>query len=545
MPLPRRHVPSWHMLSRHTLSRRGLLGGLTGVGAATVLLGTGAHAVEAPAAMRLSGYPFTLGVASGDPLPNSVVLWTRLAPEPLAPDGHGGMPRRPVAVTWQLAHDDRFQRLAASGTATATPELGHSVHAEVWGLQPGCEYYYRFIVGDDVSETGRTKTAPDYLGTPGQVSLAFASCASWNDGFFTAYQHLADENLDVVLHLGDYIYEQGIHEDGPRPEEVPATMRKETVTLARYRQQYGLYKSDEHLKAAHAAAPWIVTLDDHEVDNDWAGDHAADPAEDATFVGRRAAAFQAYYEHMPLRATATPHGPDMRLYRRLRYGELIDLSVLDTRQYRDVQAGGHEPEPPNEDSADPSRSMLGLDQEKWLLANFAQSRARWQVLAQQAPMARTNVADSGGLAVFMDPWDGYDASRRRVLDGAHDRGANDLVVLTGDRHRHHASDLKANYDDPDAPTLASELICSSITSGGDGGDTDEYVRAALAANPHMHFANARRGYVRCVVTPDYWSTDFRVVPAVTEPDAPVRTRASFVVEHGRPGVQADSAGPPV
>ncbi|MFC7406692.1 alkaline phosphatase D family protein [Georgenia alba] len=533
--------------ARRPLSRRGFLTGAGSVSVAAVLVGTGAIGGESASARprSLGGYPFTLGVASGDPMPNSVVLWTRLAPDPYAADGRGGMPDRAVPVRWEVAEDERFRRVVQQGRVTAVPELGHSVHPEVWGLSPAREYFYRFYAGGEVSETGRTKTAPAYHDNPAAVSLAFASCANWSDGYFTPYRHLAEEDVDVVLHLGDYIYEYGIPADGgARQQAVPDQFRDEAVTLARYRLQYGLYKSDADLMAAHAAAPWIVTLDDHEVENDWAAENPVDPDDADGFLERRASAFQAYYEHMPLRAAAVPEGPDMQIYRRLPYGKLLDLNVLDTRQYRDDQIGTG-PEAPDEGSLDPNRSMLGQAQEAWLLTGMGRSVARWQVLANQAPMAETDMEPGEEVAVFKDPWDGYDANRRRVLEGARDRGVENLVVLTGDRHRHHASDVKADYRDPDAPTMASEFICSSVSSEGDGEDQDDYSRTALEANPHIRFANSRRGYVRCTVTPEAWTTDFRVVPHVSSTGAPISTRATYTVENGRPGVQPHGVGPPV
>ncbi|MET7999588.1 alkaline phosphatase D family protein [Nonomuraea glycinis] len=528
-----------------TLSRRGLLGG---AGATAVLLGTSALGDPAgatpPQRHGLPDDPFKLGVASGDPLPNSVVLWTRLAPDPLAADGSGGMPPRRVPVQWQVAEDEGFRRIVKRGTAVAGPELNHSVHPEVWGLRPGRHYFYRFKVGTDISPVGRTKTAPSHDAHVSSVSLGVASCALWQHGFYTAYGRMAEDDLDVVLQVGDYIYENGVPADGgTRQTPVPDYLSPETVTLERYRLQYSLYKSDADLMAAHAAHPWAVTLDDHEVDNDWADDVPQNAAETPGFLDRRAAAFQAYYENLPLRASALPDGPDMQLYRRLAYGDLLDINVLDTRQYRDDQAAGGGLAAPNPGSLDPNRTMMGREQEQWLLDNFERSRVRWQVLANQAPMAETDMDDTEAVSVFMDPWDGYDANRRRMLDGARDRGVDNLVVLTGDRHRHHASDIKADYRDPAAPVLASEFVCTSVTAEGNGADMDSYSELSVRANPHIKFANYRRGYLRCTVTEDLWSTDFRVLPYVDRPGAPASTRATYVVENGRPGVQLASEGP--
>ncbi|MFW6599152.1 alkaline phosphatase D family protein [Propionibacteriaceae bacterium Y2011] len=370
-----------------------------------------------------------------------------------------------------------------------------------------------------------------------------ASCANFASGLYTAYGHMADEDVDLVVHVGDYIYEGGVGNGGVRGLEVPAWLGAETIRLARYRQQYALYRSDLDLQAAHAAHPWVVTLDDHEVDNDWADELNGNANQQEGFLQRRADAFRAYYENLPLRASATPQGPDMQLYRTLQYGDLLELNVLDTRQYRDDQPAGGGRAAPNPGSLAEDHTMMGWEQEAWLLDRFDRSRATWQVLANQAPMAETDMDTGEAVSLFMDPWDGYDANRRRVLEGAQQRGVENLIVLTGDRHRHHASNIKADYRDPDAPTMASEYMCTAISTEGDGADQDGYCRNSLAANPHIKFANYRRGYVRATVTPDLWTTDFRVVPYVSRPGAPISTRATYVTEPGVPGVRFAGEGP--
>ncbi|CAL9484447.1 Alkaline phosphatase D [Streptomyces sp. enrichment culture] len=528
-----------------SLSRRGFVGG---AGVAAVMLGTGAW-TSGPATPRapLADYPFKLGVASGDPLPDSVVLWTRLATDPVAADGRGGMPQRSYTVRWEVAADERFRRVVRRGTATASPELGHSVHPEVWGLRPGRDYFYRFSVGGEISPVGRTRTAPPYGTMPPAVTFAFASCAAWPDGYYTAYRHMAAENLDVVVHLGDYIYEYGINENGGRRNTpIGPQFAAETTDLARYRLQYGLYKSDPDLMAAHASAPFIVTFDDHEVENNWAGGipEAGSQSQGALFMPRRAAAFQAYYENLPLRAAQMPSGPDIQIYRRLSYGRLIDFNVLDTRQYRDDQPYGDGSHAPGPETGDPRRTMMGWEQEKWLLDNFTSSKARWQVLANQAPMARTDRDPGPEELVFMDPWDGYEANRERVLRGARARGVDNLIVITGDRHQNYTNDLLLDYTRPEGEVMGTEFVGTSITSGGDGADTTAEGQAFLAANPHMKFFNSQRGYVRCRVTPETWSSDFRVVPYVLRPGAPVSTRATWVVENGVPGARLDTQNAP-
>jgi alkaline phosphatase D len=316
----------------------------------------------------------------------------------------------------------------------------------------------------------------------------------------------------------------------------------ETFDLARYRLQYSLYKAEAPLQQAHARFPWIMTIDDHEVENNWADDLSqadTEPDQDpAVFRERRAAAFQAMYENMPLRRAQMPAGPDVRLHRRLAYGRLADFTMLDTRQYRDDQPCGDGTSADCADRFAEERSILGAEQREWVLDGFSSSRARWQVLGNQAPMGQTDHDPSAETTlVWLDPWDGYVADRDRVLAAAQDRGVRNLVVITGDRHQNYAWDLKRDFTDPDSPTVASEFVGTSISSGADGADMTEQGETFLAANPHMKFFNGQRGYVRVNVTEERWRSDFRVLPYVTRPGAPVSTRASYVVEDQRPGVQ--------
>ncbi|MGP4113499.1 alkaline phosphatase D family protein [Streptomyces sp. 4N509B] len=517
------------------LSRRRFLTYSGGGLAATLPLA----AVAAPpvwAQPRFSSDPFTLGVASGDPLPDGVVLWTRLAPDPLAEDGLGGLGTRwTVPVRWQVAEDERFRRVVRSGLELATPDLAYAVHAEVDGLRPGRDYYYRFRVGNAYSETGRTRTATDTsesLTASSSLSFAFVSCNNYSDGYFTAFRHLADEDVSLVVHLGDYIYE-GAGNDTIGRGHLPAT---EIFSLTDYRIRYGQYKSDPDLKAAHAAFPWIVILDDHEVDNNWANDLDGQDSGGEAFLARRAAAFQAYYEHMPLRRDALPSGPNARLYRRLDYGRLAEFHVVDTRQYRDNQACGDGRQFDCEERLDPARTMLGAEQERWLLDGLGDSDATWKVMANQIFMFQGDSAEGELRAFGMDTWDGYAAARQRVFDGVQARGVENFVVITGDAHRSVAADLKANFDDPDSATLGAEFLGTSISSSGDGSDQDEWGRVWLAENPHLRFHNRQRGYAVCELTPDAWRTDYRVVEYVSRPGAPIGTRARVHVTAGVPGI---------
>ncbi|WP_084821821.1 alkaline phosphatase [Bacillus sp. SA1-12] len=479
--------------------------------------------------------PFKLGVASGDPLPDGVVLWTRLAPEPLAEDGLGGMPDHKVPVHWEIAEDENFRKVAKRGTSVAMPELAHSVHVEVSGLKPSRYYWYRFRAGTEISPVGRTKTAPGYGAKVPSLSFAFASCQAWYEGFYTAYKHMAQEDLDLVLHLGDYIYEYKIGPTGGvRNVPLPPVHNNQTVTLSQYRLRYSLFKTDPDLQAAHAKFPWVVTGDDHEVENNYADDISEYGVSREDFLAQRAAAYQAFYENLPLRSTSIPNGPDMLLYRKLSYGNLAQFNVLDTRQYRDDQIKTNTP---TEETMDPNRTMLGKEQERWLLNNLGNSTATWNVLAQQIFMFQADHNSGPEMIIGNDTWDGYAGARKRLFSEIIERKVKNFVVLTGDAHRSVAAELKENFDDPNSATIGTEFLGTSITSGKDGADMDNLGREWLAANPHMKFHNAQRGYVRCNLTPDRWLTDFRVLPYVTRPDAPISTRASFVVENNRPGLQ--------
>ncbi|HEX8498480.1 MAG TPA: alkaline phosphatase D family protein, partial [Actinomycetales bacterium] len=472
------------------LSRRSLLVGGLAVAGATALPASPAGAAPSavPAATlagRALGDAFTLGVASGDPSPDGVVLWTRLAPEPLAADGRGGMPSRPVTVQWEVAEDDRFRRLVQRGRTVARPETGHSVHVELTGLRPGREYSYRFRVEGQVSPAGRTRTAPRVGSNPASLSMAFASCAQYEHGYFTAYRRLAEEEPELVLHLGDYQYEY-IANAYVAPGEggnVRDHAGPETTDLAGYRQRHAQYKTDLDLQAAHAVAPWLVVFDDHEVENNWADDVPEEPQEG--FAARRAAAFQAYYENMPLRRSAIPRGPDIQVYRTIQWGRLASFHMMDTRQYRSDQACGDGTRVDCAERLDPARTITGAEQETWLLDGLAASQARWDVLGQQVFFAQRDTRAGEVEAFSMDGWDGYAASRQRIIDGFVQGRVRNPVVLTGDVHRHYANDITVDPADPASRPVGTELVCSSITSGGDGSDTTEATDVQLAENKTM------------------------------------------------------------
>ena len=514
-----------------TTRRQVLVGGAVTLGAAalgsTLVTPSALAATPTPRGPVISE-PFSLGVASGDPLHNGVVLWTRLAPDPLAENGLGGMPDRTVEVEWQVSPDENFATLAASGMVSTGPDHAHSVHVEVEGLRPRADYFYRFRAAGEISPVGRTRTAPLPGSRLDRFTFAFASCQSYTHGYYTAQAHLAEEDLDLVAFLGDYIYEtpdQGDIGRGHFPET-------DARSLTEYRLRHAQYKTDHDLQAAHAAFPWAVVFDDHELENNWADDTSYEediPPE--KFLIRREHALKAYYEHMPLRAAQRPAGPDLHLYRRLAFGNLVDLHLLDTRQYRDEQVEDYERD-------DPDRTLLGADQRRWLSRGLAGSSATWNILAQQVFFSQRDFAEGPDTHFSDDAWDNYMVERNSVRDEL--AGMANPVVITGDVHANYVVDVKADFDDPDSATVATELVGTSFTSGRDGSEQDPTDAVQLSENPHIRFINRHRGYVRNTVTPTEWTADYRVVDYVSEPGAPIRDRASFVIDAGTPGVRPDA-----
>ena len=480
--------------------------------------------------VRFASDPFTLGVAAGDPSPDGFVLWTRLAPAPLA---GGEMPDEAVEVRWEIADDEGMQRIVQSGTAAAKPELAHSVHVEVSGLRADRWYFYRFHAGEATSRVGRARTVPVADALPARLRFAVASCQHYETGHFTAYKHMLADDLDLIVHLGDYIYE-GAATAGRTRMHVGG----ELESLVDYRNRYAQYRTDEHLQNAHARFPWLVTWDDHEFDNNCAGDTSEQ--KDVTtehFLTRRAAAYQAYYEHMPLRAAQLPDGPHLKLYRSSAFGRLAAFQVLDTRQYRSDQPCGDGKKAPCTEVFSQQSTVLGAAQEKWLTDQLRSSGARWNVLAQQIMMARVDRVPGESVAWSMDQWSGYDAPRTRLLSTIADAKVANPVVLTGDIHSNWVNDLKVDFDNPQAPTVATEFVGTSISSSGDGVDKPKGHSRTLAENPFVKFFNTQRGYIRCDVGPNQWQSDYCVMEKVSEPDSPASLRASFVVEAGRPGAQ--------
>jgi alkaline phosphatase D len=509
-------------LSRRALIRAAAAGAVTAVANAT--------RGKLSYAQRTRAYPFTLGVASGDPALDGFVLWTRLAPAPL--EG-GGMPPEDVPISWEIAEDPRFFSVLQRGTSIAMHDRAHAVHVDIRGLAPDRWYFYRFVALGEVSPVGRARTFPR-LGTPaGRLRFAAASCQHYSQGFFTPYRAMMEDDLDLIVHLGDYIYESAsalrVREQLPEP-----------VTLEQYRNHHALYRTDRDLQAVHARHPFAVTWDDHEVDSDYAGDQSEDGEPAESFLERRTAAYRAYFEHMPLRAAARPQGAAMQLYRSLVFGDLATLLMLDNRQYRSDQAcpngkGGGQIIESCAERTKEDRTMLGAAQERWLAGRLIDSRSRWNILGQQMLMAQLRQKPGASDAWWSDGWDGYPAARRRLLSLIAEREIDNVVVLGGDIHSFWVTDLKSDFDDPKSRTLATEFVGTSVTS--QGGPYERFA-SVLPDNPHVRFFESRqRGYLRCEVRPDLWRTDLRVVSTVSQPEATVSTLRSFVVQNGVPGAQ--------
>ncbi|GAA2051323.1 alkaline phosphatase D family protein [Williamsia deligens] len=520
---------------RSGLTRRRFLT-WTGVSAAVAFTpGLFADSLSAASPARPGDHPFTLGVASGDPLPDGVVLWTRLAPTPLARGA--GMGVTPVPVAWQVATDEAMTRIIRTGVEIATAADGFTVHADVRGLRPNTEYFYRFRANGHLSDVGRTRTAP-LAGAPlAALTFAWASCQSWADGYFPAFDDMASAAPDVVFHLGDYVYEKSVGATGGRRNTtaVPASALSEMTTLDDYRERYALYKLDPQLQRAHRTSPFITVFDDHEVENNWAGPISEDDAPIPEFLARRAQALKAWWENTPVRAVQRPRGADVQAFRRFDYGDLVRFSVLDTRQYRSDQVNGDNDSPQNALTADPRRTITGARQERWILDGFASSRQRWNVLAHQTTIADLAREKNGVRAVSMDGWSGYEASRARILDGARDRRTRNLVSIVGDIHRNVVSDLRSTYT-RDSPTVGVELAGTSIASGKDGADSDTSDQQLKAASPHVRFGNAQRGYVLNRVSRQAWEAEFRVSDSIASPQERLHRRAVVTIPDGQPRV---------
>jgi alkaline phosphatase D len=490
------------------------------------------------------GDPFSLGVASGALRPDGFVLWTRLAPDPLSPDpaSPGGMSGGDVPVAYEIAGDPMMREILRRGTTNAEHAYAYSVHADVRGLAPGRTYWYRFIAGDAVSPVGRAMTTVA-AGTPlERMRFGFVSCSNYEQGYFAAYRHLADENPDVVLFLGDYIYEY--------IEQVRPTVRThsdgvEAATLPTYRNRYAQYRLDPDLARLHAAAPALMTWDDHEVANDYAGKYSQFFDEPELFLRRRAAAYQAYYEHMPVRPILSrPDGPVMRVYDRITFGDLLEVFMIDSRQYRSRAAcyappnrgRGHlETDASCPERRDDGRTMMGFAQEAWLDAGLARGKTQWNLIAQDVLMAQLRQKNQRGeFAYWTDDWDGYPAGRRRLLQRIAQSKVSNPVVIGGDIHAFFANDLRVDFDDPNSPVVATEFVGTSVTSAG---PPQDLIAATLPDNPHVRFFEGRkRGYVSVDLDAKLMTTRMRALSDVTDPQASISTLKTFAVESGKAGV---------
>lgn len=515
------------------VSRRLVIGG--GAAAAALL------SIGARGSTLLPPGLFSLGVASGDPEPTSVILWTRLAPQPLAEDG--GLPPIVIPVRWEVAEDERFARIVRSGKASAKPRWGHSVHVDVQGLRPDRSYYYRFIAGGEASMVGRTRTAPAAGAAVDRLRLCFASCQKYEAGFYSAWRHVVAEDPDLILFLGDYIYE-----GAPGSKNAVRLHRnREPIDLGGYRVRYATYKLDPLLQAAHQTAPWALTWDDHEVANDYADARGEDNEDPAAFLRRRAAAYQAYYEHQPLRVQP-PRGPDMKLYRTLDWGTLAQFQIIDDRQYRGPRAcqppelaAAHKPYLSKvplqcDDLFDASRTMLGKAQERWLDERLADSRAQWNILAQQTLMHQSaEPNETGEMRYSADNWSGYPAARDRIFRRWVEAGTSNPIALGGDIHAFAAADIR-DPDKPDAMPIGSEFVGGSITSLRPG---SQFKR--LAAQNGLAFAEDQvRGYGKLDIDAKGGTVTFRGLADARREDSAIADIARFSVEAGKAGLHTES-----
>lgn len=488
--------------------------------------------------------PFSFGVASGDPLADRVIIWTRLANSPLIAEVT--LPET-VEVSWTVAIDAGLTQIVRQGKTPAMAQMAHCVHVDVDGLEPATTYYYRFSAMGQTSRLGRARTAP--VGSIDQLRFAFISCQDFQAGSYAALRSLAAENLDFVIHLGDYIYEYAADVNTYRPH-----IGGETTTLDDYRNRYALYKGDPALRDAHAAFTWICTWDDHEVDNNYAGTNPSDSSTPEAFATRRASGYQAWHEHLPVRMPeVSATGLDeVSVYRQFQLGNLLDLSILDTRQYRSDQPCGDQIGN-CAGSGDPNATMLGSQQEIWLKNNLLKSNASWRGIAQQVMMGQLKLGGlpnwvkfpsafskaqqtAEGITVNHDQWDGYTVARRNLMKHIADNSIPDVVVLTGDIHSHWVSDLKVDFDSRFSPTIATEFVGSSITSEGFPKGSNVVLKSVLPiTNPHIRFVEGERhGYTVVDLTHERWKTTFRTVVDLNDPTSSASDLATFQVARGKP-----------
>ena len=497
----------------------------------TVKVATTTPVTEATAAERtLPSDPFTLGVASGDPDTNSVVLWTRLALDPL---NGGGMSAGDIEVTWELATDEGFADIVASGVELATGTQGHSVHAlAAPATTSSLGFYYRFRAAGFTSQSGRTQLAPD--GQTASARFVSASCQNYEDGLYAAHRDIAEQSPDFVVWLGDYIYE-GAGSPAGSTTAVRSHDDSEPMDLVAYRNRYALYKSDAQLQASHAACPWFIVWDDHEVENNYAGVTPQDPADAADFGVRRQAAYQAWWEHQPVRLPPPPAQGDYAIYRAVAWGDLIGIALLDTRQYRSDQGCNDATlnlDPACSDLDDPTRTLTGETQEQWLFNTIGKQGTTWNVIGQQIVMADITF---NGAVLNYDQWDGYPQARQRILQHLADQSVANVIVLSGDIHLAGVAILRAGATAV-GQAVAVEFVDTSISSGG---LIDESLVNLVKAFPDIVDVElAHRGYTLHTVTPTAWSAEYRTVDDITAASSPVSVYRTFVVDAGTAAVRA-------
>ncbi len=491
-------------------------------------------AAAEPAAAELPAGAFATGVASGDPLADRVIIWTRLVADPRAVGG--GIPAAPVEVAFDVAEDPDFARLVASGIATARPALGHSVHVDVTGLQPNTTYHYRFRAGGQTSPAGRTQTFPAAAESPDQLRFVFASCQDFQWGRFPLWGHASKEpDLNAVVFLGDYIYELNFGDQTPEKSGERVWANQEAITLDEYRVRYAQTNADDQLAAARAAAPWIVTFDDHEVANNYAGDVAQGDLDQVTEAARarRVAAYQAWYENTPIRITPDPTPStdfgQLQVYRDFRYGKLASMFTIETRQQADPPAcrtdGGlaSDSGPLCEEAKDPARTILGMEQEQWLAGKLAASRTEWNIIANPIMFTELNTGTAEQPQTERDTWSGYPASRARVIDAVKESKVSNPVVVTGDWHTSFVLDVK---ETPDGPTLMPEFLGGSIST------IITSDQSYAAANPQVRYEQSDHCYAVVTVTPAQLTCEFKYVEDIWDRDAPISQTDTFVVKNG-------------
>ena len=513
------------------LSRRSVCGGVIASVAAAPFIGR----AWGQTAVKFESNPFSLGVASGDPDATSVVLWTRLAPKPLEPQS--GMPQTTVAVDWEVAEDDKFQKIAKRGRAEAKVDEGHSVHVIADGLSPNRPYWYRFLTAGVESRVGRTRTLPALGTTPERYRLAVAGCQRIEQGFFTAWDEIARSDLDLVFFYGDYIYEAAIPAERARDRfgsDLSEKVRARLATIEDYRTRYALYKLDPDLAAAQAAHPFVSTFDDHEVVNSWGGMYLPGKMTQADLLRLRAIGFQAFYENSPVRPALRPRGHEITAYRSFEVGNLLRLAILDTRQYRSLPGCGAPETAPCSQRMAPERTMLGAEQERWLLDLFGRQGPTWTVLGNQVMMMQRLFKSGKEGIVHNDKWDGFAATRQRVLQGAADRKVSGLVVATGDYHRAFAGNLKVDFDRSSSPVVGVELLGPAISSAPPGADLP--IKGVQAANPHIRFIDSKRGYLSCDFGKSKCTATFRAVNSVEQRGSPIAAIKTYDIDPRQPAL---------